>query len=184
LRSGEIRLGDKEKEAVRDLYRAEVAAVDSAVGEVFNQIDELGLKEDTLVVLIADHGEELWEHGGVEHGHTVYDEILRVPFIMRRPGHLATGRRVEEQVRIVDAAPTVLDLLSLPVPPGLDGQSLLPILQGKENAPRIAFAENMLFAEERTALRTQNHKYVRWADGREEVYDLASDPAERVNLDG
>jgi arylsulfatase A-like enzyme len=182
LRSGEIRLGDKEKEAVRDLYRAEVAAVDSAVGKVFDQIDELGLKEETLVVLIADHGEEFWEHGRVEHGHTVYDELLRVPFIMRWPGHLATGRRVEEQVRIVDVAPTVLDLLGLPVPPGLDGESVLPILQEKETAPRIAFAENMLFAEERIGIRTQEHKYVRWADGREEVYDLASDPAERVNL--
>jgi hypothetical protein len=72
----------------------------------------------------------------------------------------------------------------IPVPRGLDGESVLFILRGKETAPRIAFAENMLFAEERTALRTQSHKYVRWADGREEVYDLASDPAERVNLDG
>jgi arylsulfatase A-like enzyme len=182
LRSGEIRLGDREKEAVRDLYRAEVAAVDSAVGEVFDQIDEIGLKEDTLVVLIADHGEEFWEHGGVEHGHTVYDELLRVPFILRWPGHLPVGRRFEEQVRIIDVAPTVLDLFGLPVPAELDGRSAMPVLRGEETAPRIALAANMLFAEERIGIRTQNHKYVRWADGREEVYDLASDPAERVNL--
>jgi arylsulfatase A-like enzyme len=182
LRSGEIRLGDNEKEMVRRLYRAEVHLVDAAVGAVLHTLDETGLSSDTLVALVADHGEEFWEHGGVEHGHTLYDELLLVPFILRWPEHLPKSTLVNNLVRIVDVAPTILDLLNVPIPDGLDGSSAVPLLSGREPTPRLALAENLLFAEERTAIRTSDHKYIRWEDGREEVYDLRVDPNERVNL--
>lgn len=184
LRSGEIRLGDEEKDLVRSLYRAEVRGVDAAVGTVLDVLDEKGLRENTLVILVADHGEEFWEHGGVEHGHTLYDELLLVPFIVRWPGRLPGSTRIDGLVRLVDVAPTILDLLNLPIPDGLDGRSAVPLLSGAESAPRVALAENMLFAEERTAIRTPDYKYIRWHDGREEVYDLRADPRERINLVG
>jgi arylsulfatase A-like enzyme len=132
--------------------------------------------------LVADHGEEFWEHGSVEHGHTLYDELLRVPFILQWPGHLPESKQVEALVRLVDVAPTILDLLNVPIPDQLDGRSVLPLLSGDESVPRTAIAENMLFAEACTAIRTAGHKYIRWQDGREEVYDLRTDPRERVNL--
>ncbi|MFQ5667728.1 MAG: sulfatase [Candidatus Binatia bacterium] len=184
LRSGEIRLGPAEKDAVRDLYRGEVARVDAAVGEVLAALDRDARRDHTLVICVADHGEEFWEHGGVEHGHTVYEEVLRVPWIMRWPGHLPRGRRVRNVVRLVDLAPTVLDLLGLPPAARSDGRSTVPLIKGNEDPPRVALAENLLFAEERIGLRLGRHKYILWENGKEEVYDLADDPGERRDLAG
>ena len=182
LRSGEIRLDDEQKQAVHDLYRGEVAAVDAAVGTVLDALDRHQLRDTTLVVCVADHGEEFWDHGGVEHGHTVYEELIRVPLMMRWPVHLPSGRRVEPIVRLTDVAPTVLALLGVPVPGGRDSESFLPLVRGEAEAPRGALIENMLFADERVGLRTEQYKYVRWDYGKEELYDLWTDPLERLDL--
>lgn len=184
LRSGELRMSAAQKEAVRRLYQAEVASVDSAVGRVLEGLDRLGLGRRTIVVLVADHGEEFWEHGGVEHGHTVYDELIRIPLIMRWPGHLPAGRRVRSQVGIADVAPTVLAILGIPPPSNLNGWSLLPLIDGTSSESRIAVVENLLFAEERIGVRTLEHKYVRWENGKEEAYSLYDDPRELRDLGG
>ena len=184
LRAGEIRLDAVQKEAVHDLYRAEVRAVDAAVGEVLEALERGGLCDRTLVVVLADHGEEFWDHGGSEHGRTVYEEVIRVPLLMRWTGHVAAGMRIDPVVRLTDVAPTLLDLVGIPVPPDRDGETLLPLLRGEPAPPRVALTENMLLAEERIGMRTADRKYVRWEDGKEEVYDLDSDPYERVDLAG
>lgn len=184
LRSGEIRLDAAQKMLVRELYRREVASVDAAVGTVLDTLDTLELLDTTLVVCVADHGEEFWEHGGVEHGHTVYDELVRVPLLMRWPNHLPSGAVVNPVVRLVDVAPTVLDILSLPRQPAADGMTLLPLIRGEAEAPRVAVVENMLFAEERVGLRTSDRKYVRWENGKEELYDLGADPREQRDMAG
>jgi arylsulfatase A-like enzyme len=183
LRSGEIRLSPEQKEAVHALYRAEVASVDQAVGAVLEAIDQAGLRERTLVICVADHGEEFWDHGGVEHGHTVYEELVHVPLLMRWPGHLEAGTRIDAVTRIIDLAPTVLELLGMAAP-ALDGKSLLPLLRGEEQPQRIALSENLLFAEERVGLRTARYKYVRWDTGKEEIYNLEADPEELCDLAG
>lgn len=182
LRSGEIRLNAQERDTVRALYADEIRGVDEAAGRVIQALDRLGLRDSTLVVVVGDHGEEFWEHGGVEHGHTVYDEVLRVPLIMRWPGHLPAGRRVDSLCRITDVAPTVLDLLGAPVPPDLDGTSLVGVVQGTDHAERTLVAENMLFSEERVGIRTDAWKYVRWATGKSEAYDLTHDPGEQRDV--
>lgn len=184
LRSGEIQLSAAEKETVRALYRDEVAGVDAAVGEVVDALDRLGLGDRTLLVVASDHGEEFWEHGGVEHGHTVYDELVRVPLLMRMPGRLPAGAVVDGIARTVDVAPTVAELVGAPAFPACDGASLLPLVRGENEAPRVALVENMLFAAERIGIRTADRKYVRWASGKEEVYDLAADPGEQRDLAG
>jgi arylsulfatase A-like enzyme len=184
LRSGEIRPSAEEKERIHDLYRAEITAVDEAVGEVLAGLESFGLAARTLVVVVGDHGEEFWEHGGVEHGRTVYDEVVRVPLLMRWPRHLPAGGRVEPVVRITDVTPTILDLVGVPTPPRRDGETLMPLVRGEKRAPRVPLIENMLFAEERVGVRTADRKYVLWENGKEEVYDLAADPLERVDLAG
>ncbi|HUI24827.1 MAG TPA: sulfatase, partial [Candidatus Kryptonia bacterium] len=185
LRSGEIRLSREQKEAVHELYRAEIASVDAAVGNVLQAVRDAGLRDQTLIICVADHGEEFWDHGGVEHGHTLYDELLHVPLMLRWPGRLPAGAHVAALVRVTDVAPTILDLAGIAVPPaGLDGESLLSLINGHETVPRFALSENLLFAEERVALRTLNRKYVRWENGKEEVYDLTQDPTEQRDLAG
>jgi arylsulfatase A-like enzyme len=184
LRSGEIRLDAAEKEAVRGLYRAEVAVVDAAVGEVVDELEREGLAADTLLVVAADHGEEFWEHGGVEHGHTTYDELVHVPLLFRWPAKL-TPARVRDQVRLIDVMPTVMDLLGIAPPKESDGRSLVPLLAGRpeDDAPP-ALIESMLFADERVAIRTSSRKFVRWEIDKQEIYDLEADPAERRDLAG
>jgi arylsulfatase A-like enzyme len=178
IRSGEIHLSAAERQELIALYDREVRYVDEQVGRVIAELDRLDIAEETLVVVLSDHGEEFWEHGGVEHGHTLYDELVRVPFVLRGPG-LAKGARVSGVVRLIDVAPTILDLLGLPPLIGARGVSLLSRLRGEHEEPLVAVSESLLFAEEQTAVRTDRSKYVRWADGREEFYDLLTDPSEQ-----
>jgi arylsulfatase A-like enzyme len=185
LRSGEARPDAAQKRAIRALYDGEVAEVDAAVGSLLQAVDRMNLTDSTLIVMLSDHGEEFWEHGGVEHGHTVYDEVVRIPLLVRWPKRLPAGAAIDGPVRIADVAPTIGDLLDLPVPAGIDGMSLLPAMEsGRAPANGVALMENMHFAEERVGLRTDAHKYVRWAIGKEEAYDLRADPGERVDLAG
>lgn len=116
------------RQSLLDLYDAEIAANDAAFGELIDLLAQRGLWEDTIVVFVSDHGEELFEHGGWEHGKTLHAEMLDVPLIVRAPG--AGARTVERQVQQVDVAPTVLDLLGLPIPPVVEGHSLVPWITG------------------------------------------------------
>jgi arylsulfatase A-like enzyme len=170
---------------MRQLYEAEVAEVDAAAGGVLEALDSMGLAASTLVVFFSDHGEEFWEHGGVEHGRTVYDEVVRVPLVMRLPGRIEAGGTAHSLVRLTDVAPTVLGLLGWPVPADLDGVDVLPAAgTAAAEEERVALIEFMHFAEERVGLRTASRKYVRWEIGKEEVYDLIRDPGELVDLAG
>ncbi len=108
-------------------YDASVHYIDAVgLGPLFTALDELGLADDTLLVVTADHGEELFEHGSVLHGFP-YDETARVPLVMRGPG-LPRGRRVAGLASLVDLMPTLLAVLSLPVPPSVQGVDLGPLL--------------------------------------------------------
>ena len=127
LGRGEIPVTPELRADLRALYDAEVAANDASFGDVLAGLDRRGLLEDTAIVLLSDHGEEFFEHGGWDHGKTLYTEVLEVPLILRFPG-LPEGRRVTRLVQHVDLLPTLLGYLGLPVPSGLDGEDLLPIL--------------------------------------------------------
>src|SRR6185503_17166325 len=146
--------------------------------------DRRGLADRTLVVVVSDHGEEFWEHGGVEHGHTLYDEVLHVVWLMRWPDALRAGTRLTDMVSTVDLVPTVVELAGIAPGDETDGVSLVPALNGEPSMPRALISENLLFAEERVSMRTATAKLVRWANGKEEVYDLRHDPGEQRDLAG
>lgn len=181
IRSGEIHLSREERRALVELYDVEIRYMDGHIGRLLAELDELNVADDVVVVALSDHGEEFWEHGGVEHGRTLYDEVVHVPFILRS-STLPEGARVGDIVRSVDVAPTVLDLLGLPPLPEAQGRSLIPRIRGGPLAAQPAVSEGLVFAEPQVAVRTDRLKYVRWADGREELYDLVEDPDERRNI--
>ena len=109
-----------------NLYDAEIRFSDAVAGQVLDKLDELGLAGDTLVILVSDHGEEFFDHGSMEHGHTVYEEVLHVPFIVRLPGRIPEGERVSEQISLIDLFPTLLDFTGASVEPKLyRGESLM-----------------------------------------------------------
>ena len=106
--------------------------MDFEVGRLIERMGELGLTENTIVVLIADHGEEFIEHGHTFHGHSVYGELTNVPLMFWSPGLLAGSGEVEETVRSIDLLPTLMDLCGLEAPWEVQGQSLRPLLEGAQ----------------------------------------------------
>jgi len=168
-------------------YQAEVAYVDQALGRFFDGLRELGMFDDSWIILTADHGEEFWDHGGFEHGHTLYDELVRVPLIIRPP--VGTDRQldvVESQVRVLDVMPTLFDAFGEVQPQTFAGSSLIPVMGGTDRNDRIAFIESTLYGADKVAFRNRRYKYVRnrglKARVPEELYDWRTDPGELHNL--
>lgn len=165
-------------------YDGEIAGVDAEIGRVISALGDFNRLADTLVVVVADHGESLGEHGEATHSLLLYDATLHVPLIMSHPA-LHQGHRVAGQVRTIDIVPTVLDLLRLPIPGNVDGESLVPLLAGGRSADLESYIETLVprfnngWAELR-GVRTTAAKYIRAP--RAEWYDLAADPQESRNL--
>jgi arylsulfatase A-like enzyme len=159
-------------------YDEEVLYVDAELTRLLGSLDDAGRLGETLVVLVADHGEEFFEHGGFEHGRTVYQEVLRVPLVVWGPG--IRPARIRAPVSIVDVLPTVLEALALAPEPEIAGRSLWPLLRGgAAPPPRALFAENMVQGVERKAVLRWPHKLaLDTATDRSQLFDLAVDPGE------
>ena len=115
------------------LYDAEVAWNDDSFGALVAELERRGLWDDTVVIVLSDHGEEFHEHGRWEHGQTLHTEMLDVPWLARFPG-LPEGVRVAEVAQHIDLVPTLLAYLGLPQPPHVEGRDLLPLLSGERPA--------------------------------------------------
>jgi arylsulfatase A-like enzyme len=180
---------------LRARYDAGLRHTDELFAGVLRRLDEAEVPVNTVTVLVSDHGEAFGEHRNLGHGRWLYDELTRVAFLVRAPGRFP-ARDVAASVGLVDVAPTILDVCGLPHPHGIDGRSLVPLLEGKETgAGRPVRAEDHRFAFEgphrigmRTAsVRTARAKWIVNWDPRtgivgEEVYDLAADPGEQSPL--
>lgn len=194
VRKGLLPFGDVERRYVRALYDGGVLESDRHVAGLLATLQELGVRDQTAVVVTSDHGEDIGgrkpEWPGV-HGHNLYDELLLVPLIIQDPTRHYPVQEVAAQVRTVDTFPTILDLLGVPTPPGGHGRSLLPLMEGRETGDRFAWSHapraTYFGFDERYAIRTGGHKLILspLEDGntaRVELYDLRRDPAERANL--
>ncbi|HEV7734094.1 MAG TPA: sulfatase [Candidatus Binatia bacterium] len=173
-----------DRRRVLDLYDGEVHYADRLLGEVLDALTASGVDDRTMVVVVSDHGEELFEHGALGHGRTLYDEVLRVPLVVRVPGGHPVGQ-VMQQVSTVDVMPTVLDAVGLTVPDGLDGESLLPFVRDPAlvRASRPAFAEFLWSGPEEKAIRSATEKLLLTpSNGNTRLYDLEHDPGEQHDL--
>jgi len=166
------------------LYDGEIAYTDDYLGRLFKRVDDLGLSARTLVVVTADHGEEFFEHGNKGHQKSLYDEVLRIPLIMRWPGHVPEGVRVKEQARIIDIAPTIRALCGLPRNPEGVGVSLVDHLHGRgKDLPAYAELEVASAHLRLRSIRLPAFKLI-WdlLSDRQMLYDPASDPGETTLL--
>ncbi len=130
------------------LYDGEIAWTDEHIGRILDDLDALGLRESTVVVLISDHGTEFFEHGLKAHRQSLYDEVIRIPLIVRYPGRIEPGRRHAAQVRMIDVLPTIMNLAGLDEPVDVMGQSLVPLFSGAE-LRRDTLAISELFCDSR-----------------------------------
>ena len=167
-------------------YEGEVAYTDFLIGEFRTSLEERGLLDHSLVILTADHGEGLGDHGEASHGFFVYDTTIHVSLIMRPPSNSGAGRVVDTAVSHVDIFPTILDSVGLAAPKAVHGQSLLPVIAGGNVAPdRGVYSESLYpllhygWAPLRV-IRTDNRKLI--SAPRPEVFDVRSDPREKRNI--
>jgi arylsulfatase A-like enzyme len=185
--------GEDERAWMRALYAAEVAYTDRELGRLLDGLERLQLADDTVVALVSDHGEEFWEraveeaHRGYEvnadHGHTLYEELLRVPGLLRIPGQ--EPMTVAEPVEMVDLLPTLLAALGVGPPTDVQGRDLLPRLAG-QRAPQLQplLAGSILHGPPRWSLRRGPWKLVLpdRGDAAAELYHLGDDPGELRDL--
>lgn len=204
--AGRIEVPDLERQIrhFTALYDTEIRFADRAIGELLDSIPPEVLRE-TLVVLTSDHGEELYDHGGWKHGHTLYEDQIHIPLILRWDDRLPAGSRLPGTVRLLDLAPTLVSAAGGEPPASWRGTDLLPALTGEGPLPRLAaFAQHLNSGPLRVATVLEGEKLILFnrrepfqpRDGlqehlyrvdmsrleRLELYDLEADPREQRNL--
>jgi len=186
-------------------YDGEIAYADSAVGKLIDELRKHGLYDETLIAVMADHGESLGAHGENTHGIFLYDETLHVPLLFKLPASHAAGKKSDTRARLVDVAPTILQEAGLPVPKEMQGESLAPLMNkiatnpphpagrvspltpagNSQEEDRPAYAEtdypHRAFGwSSLRALRTGKYLYIRAPD--RELYNETADPESAHNL--
>ena len=187
-----------ERRYISDLYDGDIANTDRVIGGLLLTLREEGLLDRTIVVVTSDHGEDLWDHDAVEiprHGHTLYEEIVHVPLLMRAPSLVPAGIRLQTPVSLIDLAPTLLALAGLPPRASMHGQNMAAALEaGAEPEMRPLLSEAVRYGPPRYAWRQDALKVILTPapatidefssviPKRVEIFDLAGDPLERDSL--
>ncbi|MAF64203.1 MAG: hypothetical protein CMJ84_00905 [Planctomycetes bacterium] len=185
-----LELGAAGLDTVRERYAGEVRAVDSAVGELVEGLRERGLWERTTLVLCADHGEEFWEHGGFEHGHSLYDELIHVPLIVRpRPPAPIASRPIASPVSLIDVMPTLFEWEGVEAPDTFLGRSLTGLIAGETASTAASppiFSQGRLYGSDLLSWRTERYHYLfdrgALAQGANSLFDWRADPGEQNDL--
>lgn len=198
---GRILAGDIDKrsqvtpsyvESAIERYDTAIRYATDQIGAFLEELRDRKLFDDALIVLTSDHGDEFFEHGGFSHGYTLYEEVVRVPLLVKLPRQ-REARRVEARVTLMDLLPTLAEVVDAAVPADLDGRSLLPLLEGRATgddatprplllsadfAPRLV-AEGLIDGRHKLIAIEESYEGAR---GQVRLYDLASDPGEREDL--
>lgn len=166
--------------------------IDENIGRLLTELDALGLEEDTLVVFSTDHGNHLGSYNRIGKTWTLHDSCLRVPLLMRWPGHIPAGHVVNGMVQSIDILPTILELAGLDAPDTVQGESRAAEARGQCEGGRDAVfagtwnnvdpADRSKTAWGQQCIRTRTHKLITWTTGERELYDLLKDPWEYDNI--
>jgi arylsulfatase A-like enzyme len=177
---------------IKSLYDGEIAYMDAAVGQLLDGLEKRGLGDNTLIVLLGDHGEEFFEHEGFAHGHTLFDEVIKVPLIFSLPGSVPPRMRIARPVRLLDVMPTILDFLDIAPDIPFEGVSLRPLFAGAGDTrrprtsllgPDAAFSEAMLRGPEQKSITMHPWKLIYDTSSRRlALFNLDRDPGEQSDL--
>lgn len=203
--SGYEPMNEKDFEILRALYDAEIYYQDYRLGEFFRFLKENNVLDNTVLIVTSDHGENIGEHGLMDHQYSLYDTVIRVPFVLYSPQILGKGKTVESFVQSIDLFPALMKLTHMPVAekltPQLEAaQSLLP--DDLADSPRTCVYSEYLHPQPKIeilerrfpdasfdkcdralrSVRTDRYKFIWSSNGNHELYDLKSDPFESINL--
>ncbi|MCZ6833744.1 MAG: sulfatase-like hydrolase/transferase [Acidobacteria bacterium] len=187
-----------ERRYISDLYDGDITNADRAMGGLLMTLRDEGVLARAIVIVTSDHGEDLWDHDAVDiprHGHTLYEEVVHVPLLMRAPGLIPAGIRVRTPISLIDLAPTLLGLAGLPPRRSMRGQNMADALRaGNEPEMRPLLSEAVRYGPPRYAWREDGLKVILTPDpapideissvvpDRLEIFDLAGDPLEQHTL--
>jgi len=203
--TGKAEMDSRDFEALRALYKAELFYLDACIERLYKRLDQEGILDDTVIVVVGDHGENIGEHGLMDHQYCLYNTLLHVPCVIRYPNAFTPGTHMKGLVELRDLFPTLLDLAgqSIPDHPGVSRNSLvrptersvqreyaiaeylspqpsIESLRRKVNGDLPESVEE--FDRALRAIQTQNWKYIEGSDGEKDLYDLSRDPEETENL--
>lgn len=174
-------------------YDSGILFTDRLIGELIEMLQEKNLLQNTILIILSDHGEnfEITDQKQIpgDHGFTLYDSEVQVPLIIGGAAGIQNGGVVKDQVSLVDVGPTILDLLNLPVPPGIRGISLKDLMNGGEKGKMMAYSEAIFTFDEKKSLRSTQYKLIKDYKVEKnqiktgyEFYNLAEDRLERKNI--
>ncbi len=189
-----IDFDEEDTQYVRDLYDAEIRTFDNHLRDLFNLLDSAGLLENSLIVFTADHGENLGEHHFIAHGHP-YEKALHIPLFFLFPDGQWAGTRIDTLVQNTDTVPTIMDLMGVEIPDGIDGRSLLPLMGSESDGEYIEREKLFAIGYQTDTGRTYGlfdgtHRLIvefgKWgdvgSDSEIQLYDITVDPEEKRNL--
>ncbi len=189
-----IDLSPEDLTHIKALYDCQIMRGDSSIGIIADSLRAWGRLEEAMIIVFADHGEEFLEHGSIDHGQTVHEEILRVPLVIYCPSLITAPRRVERQVGLIDIGPTILDAVGVDKPSYFEGLSLMPLVSDRFDAPgsekrpcglpaSCLISESIARRSEKKAIRRPPWKLIYDPFfGAGELYDISNDPFEHDNL--
>ncbi len=181
-------------------YDGSIRAMDYEIARLLERLEELGLRDDTLIAFVADHGEEFLEHGNHWHGHSAYGELVNVPMFVTWPGVVPPGLVIDRTTQSIDLMPTLLELAQLPVPEMAQGESLLSLMAAPDDPATLGWNRRAVFTERRNppfeATEGTADSFAVIADGWKliwnvvvrddrpemELFDHLGDPLDRVNI--
>lgn len=180
IKIGSLKLNERDKVRLEALYDGEISYHDVHFAATLRALEERGLEKETAIVVTSDHGEEFWDHGSVGHGHSVYDELLHVPMIVRIPGLTEGKQALPDAVGLIDVMPTVLEAMGQERPDYLVGQSFVSELQGKgSSAPRSALSG---FMQSWRTIGVGSLKLTQRGPDNMRLYDVKQDPHEATDI--
>ncbi|MFQ5708457.1 MAG: sulfatase-like hydrolase/transferase [bacterium] len=188
IREKQISLEDKDVKQLISYYDGLITYIDNQLGRLFAELKKKGVYDRSMIIFTADHGDAFMEHGFISHSFVPYDELLKVPLIIKFPRSLYAGKVIEDQVRLIDLKPTIMQFLNVKLAQKVDGHSLLTFLDQKYGNdtkgefPQYAVSEIAVKGGYPIiSVRTGDFKYIHFQNKKDEFYNLRADPLEREN---
>ncbi|HWP93816.1 MAG TPA: sulfatase [Thermodesulfobacteriota bacterium] len=186
IKFNHMKLERKDLDQLIAYYDGQLNYIDAQIGLLLEELKRSGLYDNSLIILTSDHGDGFMEHGFISHSTVPYDELLKVPLIIKFPDSLYGGKVVNNQVRLIDIMPTILDFLKLNIDSEVTGFSLLAYFDDNHDFdgkfPEYAYSEFVSAMTTATSVRSGKFKYINIQGKEDEFYDLSVDPQEKNNI--